>query len=367
MPFVYQLADWPDFKWDSRSLIEPLAEVRHLQGKIVGRMESMGFSLRDEAHLETMTIEILKSTEIEGEILHPEQVRSSLARRLGLDMAGMVPSDRDVDGIVELMVDATTHYQEPLTKNRLFDWHAALFPTGRSGMYRIQVGAYREDSTGPMQVVSGPMGNERVHFQAPPSNIIEAEMDAFFTWVNRKNAIDSVLEAAIAHLWFVTIHPFDDGNGRLARAITDMMLTRSDGVSQRYYSMSAQIRKERKAYYDMLEQTQKGTLNITPWLKWFLHCLRNALKESENILEKVLRKHRFWVMHASTTLNDRQIKMINLLLGDFYGKLTTSKWATIAKCSSDTALRDIQDLLQKEILIKNEAGGRSTNYILKVL
>lgn len=345
-------------------ILTPLAKVRNLQGKLIGKMEALGFQLRDEAALETLTIEILKSTEIEGEMLNPDQVRSSLARRLGMDISGLVPSDGNVDGVVDLVLDAIRNYQDPLTKDRLLNWHFSLFPTGRSGMYKIKVGDWREDTTGPMQVVSGPMGKEKVHFQAPDSKQLDSEMDMFFHWVNNEDTIDPVLKAAIAHLWFVTIHPFDDGNGRIARAITDMLLTRSDGVAQRFYSMSAQIRKERKGYYNILEQTQKGTLDITKWLEWFLHCLLNALEGSEEILEKVLQKHRFWTRHAITQLNDRQIKLINKLLDGFHGKLTTGKWAKIAKCSNDTALRDIQDLLEKEILIKDAAGGRGTNYLL---
>lgn len=345
-------------------ILTPLAKVRNLQGKLIGKMEALGFQLREEAALETLTIEILKSTEIEGEMLNPEQVRSSLARRLGMDISGLVPSDRNVDGVVDLVLDAIRNYQDPLIKERLMDWHFSLFPTGRSGMYKIKVGDWREDTTGPMQVVSGPMGKEKVHFQAPDSEQLDSEMDMFFHWVNNENTIDPVLKAAIAHLWFVTIHPFDDGNGRIARAITDMLLTRSDGVAQRFYSMSAQIRKERKGYYNILEQTQKGTLDITKWLEWFLDCLLNALEGSEEILEKVLQKHRFWIRHSTTQLNDRQIKLINKLLDGFYGKLTTGKWAKIAKCSNDTALRDIQDLLEKEILVKGTAGGRGTNYLL---
>ena len=361
---IYQNKTWPRFFWDSQMILTLLAKVRNLQGKLIGKMEALGFQLRDEAALETLTIEILKSTEIEGEILNPEQVRSSLARRLGMDISGLVPSDRNVDGVVDLVLDAIRNYQDPLTKDRLLDWHFSLFPTGRSGMYKIKVGGWREDTTGPMQVVSGPMGKEKVHFQAHDSEQLDSEMYIFFHWVNNENTIDPVLKAAIAHLWFVTIHPFDDGNGRIARAITDMLLTRSDGVAQRFYSMSAQIRKERKGYYNILEQTQKGTLDITKWLEWFLDCLLNALEGSEEILEKVLQKHHFWTRHATTQLNDRQIKLINKLLDGFYGKLTTGKWAKIAKCSNDTALRDIQDLLEKEILVKDAAGGRGTNYLL---
>lgn len=364
MRYIYQIETWPGFFWDSQIILTPLAKVRNLQGKLIGKMEALGFQLRDEAALETLTIEILKSTEIEGELLNPEQVRSSLARRLGMDISGLVPSDRHVDGVVDLVLDAVRNYQHPLTRERLLDWHFSLFPTGRSGMYTIKVGDWREDTTGPMQVVSGPMGKETVHFQAPDSERLDSEMDIFFHWFNNENSMDPVLKAAIAHLWFVTIHPFDDGNGRIARAITDMLLTRSDGVAQRFYSMSAQIRKERKGYYHILEQTQKGTLDVTKWLEWFLDCLLNALEESEAILEKVLQKHHFWTRHATIQLNDRQIKLINKLLDGFHGKLTTGKWAKIAKCSSDTALRDIQDLLEKGILVKAAAGGRGTNYLL---
>lgn len=364
MRYIYQNKTWPRFFWDSQKILTLLAKVRNLQGKLIGKMEALGFQLRDEAALETLTIEILKSTEIEGEMLNPEQVRSSLARRLGMDISGLVPSDRNVDGVVDLVLDAIRNYQDPLTKDRLLNWHFSLFPTGRSGMYKIKVGDWREDTSGPMQVVSGPMGKEKVHFQAPDSEQLDSEMDMFFHWVNNEDTIDPVLKAAIAHLWFVTIHPFDDGNGRIARVITDMLLTRSDGVAQRFYSMSAQIRKERKGYYNILEQTQRGTLDITKWLEWFLHCLLNALEGSEEILEKVLQKHHFWTRHATTQLNDRQIKLINKLLDDFYGKLTTGKWAKIAKCSNDTALRDIQDLLEKEILVKDAARGRGTNYLL---
>jgi Fic family protein len=364
--YIYQIADWPHFIWDNQTIFTLLGKVRNLQGRLIGKMETLGFHLRDEASLETLTLEITKSTEIEGEILNPEQVRSSIARRLGMDLAGLIPSDREVDGVVEMVLDAIQHYQNPLTKERLFDWHFSLFPSGRSGMYKIQVGSWRKDTTGPMQVVSGPMGREQVHFQAPSSDIIETEMDAFLNWVNNENTMDPVIKAAIAHLWFVTIHPFDDGNGRITRAITDMLLTRSDGVSQRFYSMSAQIRKERKAYYAILEKTQKGTLDITAWLLWFLHCLLNALDVAEETLSRILKKHKFWTTNATTTFNERQIKLLNRLLDGFKGKLTSGKWAKIAKCSTDTAFRDIQDLINKGILIKDPlAGGRSTNYILK--
>ena len=327
-------------------------------------MESLGFELRNEATLEALTLEILKSTEIEGEILNPEQVRSSIARRLGMDIAGLVPSERDVDGIVDLMIDAVGKFSEPLTEERLFDWHYSLFPTGRSGIFKIIVGNWRDDSTGPMQVVSGPMGRESVHFEAPAASKIESEMSNFINWVNNEKTIDPVIKAGIAHLWFVTIHPFEDGNGRIGRAIADMLLTRADGISQRYYSMSSQIRIERERYYKELEYTQKGTLDITDWLEWFLECLFNALNSSDIILAKVMYKHKFWTHWAKIPLNDRQSEMLDKLLDDFKGKLNTSKWAKIAKCSNDTALRDIQDLVNKGVLIKEAAGGRSTSYKL---
>ena len=297
--------------------------------------------------------------------MNPDQVRSSIARRLGLEIGGSVESDRNVDGIVELMLDATQHCLKPLTAERLFDWHAALFPTGRSGIHKITVADWRSDSTGPMQVVSGAMGKEKVHFQAPDSHLIASEMKRFITWFNTENELDLVLKAAIAHLWFVTIHPFDDGNGRITRALTDMLLAQSDGSSQRFYSMSAQIRIERKQYYEILEKTQKGSLDITGWIKWFLSCLINALKATDTILNRVLFKAGFWNRHAKTIINERQEKLLNKILDGFEGKLTSSKWAKIAKCSKDTAIRDINDLINKNILKKEEAGGRSTNYELK--
>ncbi len=362
--YIYDLADWPNFIWSDQSIITILGKVRNLQGRLIGKMETLGFNLRDEASLETLTLEILKSNEIEGEMLNPDQVRSSIARRLGMDIGGLVPSDRNVDGVVDMILDAIQNHHLPLSKERLFDWHYALFPTGRSGMYKILVGKWRDDSTEPMQVVSGPMDRELVHFQAPAADKIDHEIDQFLLWLNNENSVDPLIKAAIAHFWFVTIHPFDDGNGRIARAITDMLLTRSDGVSQRFYSMSSQIRKERKSYYQILEESQKGTLDITAWLLWFFDCLRNALLEAEETVVKVLLKHKFWTAHAKTSMNERQIKLLNRLLEGFTGKLTTSKWAKIAKCSTDTALRDIQDLINKKILVKDDAGGRNTNYIL---
>lgn len=363
--FIYNIKDWPRFIWNDQRIITDLAKVRNLQGKLIGKMESLGFSLRDEASLETLTLEIIKSNEIEGEILNAGQVRSSIARRLGMEIAGLVPSDRNVDGVVDMVLDAIQKYKEPLSKERLFNWHFSLFPTGRSGMYKINVGEWRDDRSGPMQVVSGPMGREKVHYQAPPADSIDQEIEEFITWVNNENTIDPVIKAAIAHLWFVTIHPFDDGNGRITRAITDMLLTRSDGIEQRFYSMSAQIRLERKSYYKILEETQKGTLDVSGWIQWFLNCLFNALNSAETVLSKVMIKHKFWIKFATTKLNERQIKVLNKLLDGFEGKLTTSKWAKISKSSKDTAFRDIQDLVEKRILTKDDqAGGRSTNYIL---
>jgi Fic family protein len=363
--YIYQHEDWPDFSWDNEQILRPLGEVRNMQGKIMGKMESLGFDLRKEAELATLTLEVIKSTEIEGEILDPEQVRSSIAKRLGLEIAGSVAADRNVEGMVDLMMDATRYFDKPLTSERLFDWHAALFPTGRSGMYKITIAGWRNDSTGPMQVVSGAMGNEKVHYQAPGATLIGGEMSRFMDWFNQENNLDLVLKAAITHLWFVTIHPFDDGNGRIARALTDMQLARSDKNAQRFYSMSAQIRKERKQYYEILEKTQKSDLDITNWVLWFLNCLMNGLQATELVLEKVLFKAAFWNKHSGSIINERQRTMLNKLLDGFEGKLTSSKWAKIAKCSPDTALRDIQDLVNKEILQKDEAGGRSTSYDLK--
>ena len=363
--YIHQQNEWPTFSWDNEQILLSLGTVRNMQGKIMGRMESLGFDLRKEAELDTLTQDVLKSTEIEGELLNPDQVRSSIARRLGLEISGSVESDRNVDGMVDMMMDAMQHFDKPLTSDRLFNWHSALFPAGRSGMYKITVADWRNDSTGPMQVVSGAMGKEKVHYQAPDSSLIKSEMVRFIDWFNNENNIDLVLKASIAHLWFVTIHPFDDGNGRITRTLTDMLLARSDGNSQRFYSMSAQIRKERKQYYEILESTQKGNLDITNWLLWFLNCLMNALLSTESILSKVLFKAEFWNKYSKIILNERQRLLLNKLIDGLDGKLTSSKWAKIVKCSSDTALRDIQDLIDKDILRKEDAGGRSTNYELK--
>lgn len=363
--YIYQQDDWPNFKWNSDRYVGLLSEARNLQGRLFGKMESLGFDLRNEAFLDTLTLDVLKSSEIEGEYLNQDQVRSSVARKLGIEIADSVESDRNVDGVVEMMLDATQHCSKPLTKERLFDWHAALFPTGRSGMSKITVADWREDTTGPMQVVSGAMVKEKVHFQAPDSSRVGSEMSMFLDWFNNNAENDLVLKAAIAHLWFVTIHPFDDGNGRIARALTDMLLAQSDKSTQRFYSMSAQIRIERKQYYEILEKTQKGNLDITEWIKWFLNCLINSLTSTDVVLQRVLFKAEFWRKHSNTKINERQKKLLNKILDRFEGKLTSSKWAKIAKCSKDTAIRDINDLINKDILKKEEAGGRSTSYELK--
>jgi Fic family protein len=362
--YIYHKDNWPHFTWNTELLISLLSEARNLQGRLIGKMELLGFDLRNEALLDTLTLDVVKSSEIEGEILNPDQVRSSIARKLGLDIAGSVDSDRNVDGVVEMMLDATHNCFKPLTEDRLFDWHAALFPAGRSGMYKIRVADWRKDTTGPMQVVSGAMGKEKVHFQAPDSRLVDNEMLRFLNWFNSDDKTDLVIKTAIAHLWFVTIHPFEDGNGRITRALSDMILARADKSNQRFYSMSAQIRKERKGYYEILVKTQKGNLDITEWITWFLNCLINALKSTDSILRQVLFKADFWNKHSKTIINERQRKLINKLLDGFDGKLTSSKWAKIAKCSKDTAIRDINDLIHKNILRKEAAGGRSTNYEL---
>jgi Fic family protein len=362
--FIHERKDWPHFKWDQKGLLEELAEVRYLQGRLMGSMDGLGFQLREEAVLQTLTQDVLKTSEIEGEKLDTTQVRSSIARHLGMDIGALLPVDRNVEGIVEVMIDATRFYKKPLTKDRLFDWHAALFPTGRSGMRRITVGSWRPVESDPMQVVSGPIGRERVHFEAPAHDRLKQEMSAFLNWFNASSETDFVIQSALAHFWFVTIHPFDDGNGRIARAIADMMLSRSENSMQRFYSMSAQIQREKNEYYDVLEQCQKGSLDITPWIKWYLECLKHAIQASETIMQNVLAKAEFWRVHAGSSFNDRQRKVLNRLMNQFEGKLTSSKWAKLAKCSQDTASRDINDLVSRGILVKSKAEGRSTSYEL---
>jgi Fic family protein len=362
--YIYQRSGWPTITWEQERLINPLASVRYKQGKLMGQMAGLGFPLQAEAMLNALTLDVLKSSEIEGEMLDSEQVRSSIARRLGIGTVGLIAVDRDVEGVVDMPLDATQNADAPLTQDRLFGWQAALFPTGYSGMTPITVGHWRTPAAGPMQVVSGAMGRERVHFQAPDAERLPEEMAVFLDWFNRDVGLDPVIKAGIAHLWFVTIHPFDDGNGRIARAIADMQLTRADGSAQRFYSMSAQIRKERNAYYAILERTQKGDLDITGWLEWFLNCLDSALAETGTILHGVLKKARYWDWLATKVINERQRILLNKLLDGFTGKLTSSKWAKSAKCSQDTALRDIQHLVSQGILVKEESGGRSTSYVL---
>ncbi|MBF0565645.1 MAG: Fic family protein [Nitrospirae bacterium] len=365
--YVHELPDWPHFRWDEKHLAVKLAAVRHRQGRMLGRLESLGIKLREEASLWTLTEEVIKSSEIEGEILDREQVRSSLARRLGIDIGALIQADRHIEGVVDMILDATQNYSSPLTAERLFGWHAALFPTGYSSLYKIAVGKWRTAKSDPMRVVSGAIGHERIHFEAPAAERLDKEMDAFLKWLNgesKETDVDPVLRTAIAHLWFITIHPFEDGNGRIGRAIADMMLARSEQSTQRFYSMSAQIRKERGKYYDYIEDTQKGDLNITRYLEWFLDCMNRAFDNSETILRDVLKKARFWELHTGETFNDRQRNIINRVLDGFEGKLTSSKWAKIAKCSQDTAGRDIADLIKRHILKKDAAGGRSTSYSL---
>jgi len=365
--YVHQLKGWPNFTWDTEVLLNRLGEVRRRQGHILGLMSSAGFKLQETAVLDTLTLDVTKSSEIEGEKLDTDQVRSSIARRLGIELVGVVPANRDVEGVVEMMLDATQNYTGVLTEDRLFNWHAALFPTGRSGMHKITVGEWRTADAGPMQVVSGAIGKEKVHFEAPLAERLPLEMKTFLKWFNASLTTDAVLKAAIAHLWFVTIHPFDDGNGRITRALTDMQLSRADGTPQRFYSMSAQILKEKTAYYNILEQTQKGGLDITAWLSWFLDCLFNAMDATETTLSAIVSRMKFWEVNRDTALNSRQQYMVKSLLDDFFGSLTTSKWAKMTKSSADTALRDIQDLIEKGILEKEPGGGRNTTYKLVAL
>ncbi|WP_231427932.1 Fic family protein [Pedobacter sp. Leaf250] len=366
--YIHQSPSWPNFTWDEKSLSNILGNVRYKQGKLLGLMESVGFDLREATTLENLTEDVLKSSEIEGEILDHDQVRSSIARKLGLEISGLVASDRHVDGVVEMMLNATQDYTKPLSSERLFGWHASLFPTGRSGGFKIEVGNWRKNAKDdPMQVISGAMGREKVHFQAPDSELLDHEMSQFIKWFNNFKDLDPILKAGIAHLWFVTIHPFDDGNGRIARAIADMQLARADETSQRFYSMSSQIRAERTNYYNILEKTQKGNLDITEWLEWFLLCYDSALINTDGILNTIRNKERFWREFSPININERQKLMLNKLLDGFNGKLNSSKWAKIAKCSQDTAGRDINDLIERGILIKEAAGGRSTSYNLASL
>lgn len=362
--YIHELEDWPRFRWDLEELAVGLAEVRHRQGKLLGRMQALGFPLRQEAVLETLTEDVVKSSEIEGEKYDAGVVRSSIARRLGMESGFAGGVDRDVEGVVEMMLDATGRWEAPLDAERLFGWHAALFPAGRSGMGRIRTGAWRDDSRGPMQVVSGRVGKERVHFEAPAAGRVEGEMRQFLNWFESGGEMDGVLKAGLAHLWFVTVHPFEDGNGRMARAIADLALARSEGSGQRFYSMSAQIRKEREEYYEELERAQKGTMDVTAWLGWFVECLGRAIESSEELLGSVLGKARFWEAHGGLPLGERQRRVLNRLLDGFVGKLTTSKYAALGKCSQDTAQRDLQKLMELGVVEKEAGGGRSTSYRL---
>ncbi len=363
--YVHERKAWPAFRWDAKALAPALAHAHADQAHLLGRMAAVGFDLRSDAHFETMTTDVLRTSAIEGEVLDPAQVRSSLAKRLGLDVHGAALVDRHVDGVVEMLLDATRDCHAKLTADRLFGWHAAMFPTGRSGMLSILVGQYRDDATGPMQVVSGQMGREKVHYQAPAASRLKKEMAAFLKWVNGKDDLDPLLKAGLGHFWFVTLHPFEDGNGRMARAVADLLLARADGSPQRFYSMSAQILKERKKYYDLLERSQRGTLDVTEWLSWFMACLQRALAASEEMLASVLHKHQFWQTHAKTVLNPRQVKVLTKLFDGFEGNLTSGKYAKLAKTSQDTAARDLSDLVTKKVLKKGKAGGRSTHFVLR--
>ncbi len=365
--YIWQANDWPSWHFDLTALAGPMAEVSRAQGILMGRLADVGMMLRDQASLAALTEDVVKTSEIEGETLNVESVRSSIARRLGVDIGALAPVDRHVEGVVEMVLDATANCYAPVSRERLFGWHAALFPTGYSGLSNIKVGAWRDDARGPMQVVSGPIGRQRVHFEAPPADRLEIEISRFLGWVNGAPSEPPLLKAGLGHLWFVTLHPFDDGNGRIARAIGDLLLARADGSPQRFYSLSAQIQRERKAYYDILERTQKRSMDVTEWLAWFLDTLHRAVDQAQHTLDAVLTKTHFWQRWATTPLNKRQVKLLNRLLDGFEGKFTSSKWAAIAKCSPDTALRDINDLLARDLLRKSDAGGRSTSYELNDL
>ena len=362
--YLWQRPDWPQGQWDATALAAPLAQVHRAQGHLAGRMAELGLAQRDQATLQALTQEVVTTSAIEGEALDLDAVRSSIARRLGVDIGALAPADRHVDGVVDMVLDATQHFDQPLTPERLFGWHAALFPTGYSGRVRIQVGAWRNDAAGPMQVVSGPVGREKVHYEAPPAPGLPVEVAAFLQWFNTAPAGDALIHAGLAHLWLVTLHPFDDGNGRISRAVGDMALARAEGSAQRFYSLSAQIQRERKAYYDQLEATQRGPLDVTPWLDWFLACLLRAVQGADGLLVGVLDKAQFWQRWAGTPLNARQTLVLNRVLDGMEGKLTNAKWAAIGKCSADTALRDINDLLSRGVLARMDGGGRNTAYTL---
>ena len=362
--YVWQAPDWPRWQYDLAALVGPMAEVSRAQGLLLGRLADVGTALRDQASLVALTEDVVRTSEIEGEQLNVASVRSSIARRLGVDIGALAPVDRHVEGVVEMVLDATANYRAQVTQERLFGWHAALFPTGYSGLAKIRVAGWRDDASGPMQVVSGPIGRQKVHFEAPPVDRLAAESEQFLAWLNTDSGEPPLIKAGLGHLWFVTLHPFDDGNGRIARAIGDLLLVRADGSPQRFYSLSAQIQRERKAYYEILECTQKGTMDVTAWLLWFLEGLQRAVDHAQQTLNVVLLKTRYWQRWATLPRNERQVKVLNRLLDGFDGKLTNSKWAAVARCSPDTALRDINDLLVRGVLCKTGAGGRSTSYQL---
>ena len=362
--YIWQLPDWPNFSYDAAALAAPLAQVHRAQGQLLGRMAELGMAQREQATLQVLTQEVIKTSEIEGENLSLDAVRSSIARRLGLDIGALAPSDRHVDGVVDVVLDATRNFDQLLTEERLLGWHAALFPTGYSGRVRITVAAWRTDASGPMEVVSGAVGREKVHFTAPPASTLADQTGAFLKWFQADPVGDTLIKAGLAHLWLVTLHPFDDGNGRISRAVGDMALARAEGTSQRFYSFSAQIQRERKDYYEQLEATQKGPLNVTPWLNWFLGCLLRAVQGADALLVGVLDKAQFWQRWAGTPMNARQTLVLNRVLDGFEGKLSNAKWAALGKCSADTALRDINDLLARGVLHRLEGGGRSTGYEL---
>jgi Fic family protein len=366
-PCIWQNDDWPRWRYDLAALAEPLAEASRAQGLLMGRLADVGWALQAEASLAALTADVVKTSAIEGELLNVESVRSSIARRLGVDIGALAPVDRHVEGVVDMVLDATLHYDRPVTRERLFGWHAALFPTGYSGAAKIRVGAWRDDTGGPMQVVSGALGHQRVHFEAPPAERLNVEMTRLLDWVDARSAsTPPLLEAGLGHLWFVTLHPFDDGNGRVGRALGDLLLARADGSPQRFYSMSAQVERDRGAYYDILERTQKRSLDVTEWLAWFLASVKSAVDDAQHTVDAVLIKTRFWQAWGATPMNERQLTLLNRLLDGFDGKLTSRKWATMARCSPDTALRDINELVERGVLRRSEAGGRSTSYELNV-
>jgi len=366
--YIWQRSSWPEFRWDNASLLKALGISRFQQGSLLTQMKDLGFDVRQQARAEVLIEEALKTSEIEGEHLDPNAVRSSVARRLGLPTAGMIPkNNQQADGVVQILLDATQDFEQALTPERLFGWHAALFPTGYSGLHKIQVASWRDDRSGPMNVVSGPIGREKIHYEAPPAERLVNEMNRFFCWWEEsRKEMDGLLRAGMAHLWFVAVHPFEDGNGRIARALTEMALAQDENLSIRYYSLSSQIMAEREGYYGILERTNNADGDITDWMKWFLECMSRAILSSNELLTNVMLKARFWKHHAQTRLKERQIKVLNRLLdagpGGFEGGLTNRKYAGMAHVSRATAQRELADLVQKGVLRLNPGGGRSTSY-----